>query len=123
MDYEYITQQAAKLGCTNIVKFSAELIWSLFNLRLPLCHEFKSEQKTLLFAKNLIVNNAGYTDGSLFPGLFDSAKDRMVYYLNTYIYPTPIEFSVVNLNKNLFFVYYIIRLIRIFYKGIANLLK
>lgn len=123
MDYEYITRQAAKLGCTNIVTFSAELIWCLFNVRLHVCHDLKPEQKTLLFAKNLVVNNTGHSAGSLFPDLFDSAKDRIIYYLNTYIYPTPIEFSVVNLNKYLFFVYYIIRLIRMFYKGIAKLLN
>ena len=110
IDYRYVLQEAKKLGCINIVAFSIGLINNLFNLDIPLVH-LESKIKNNLPKKRLSLitsifntyknNNKSYV--SIIPEQFDSYSDRACFYINKYIYPTPIELSFIQLNRRWFF--------------------
>ena len=127
MDYDYIAGEAEKLNCRKVLALSIGMINNLFNLEIPLANigmKFKNkitDQQILLITTFFKLDDIKAGD-SLFPKLFDSYKDKINFYVNNYIYPTPIEFSLINLNKNVFFFYYLIRVVRIIYRGIKGII-
>ncbi|NIP37872.1 MAG: hypothetical protein GWM89_02195 [Candidatus Dadabacteria bacterium] len=124
MDYDYLSGEARRLGCVNILNYTGSLINSLFNLSLPLknCKQF-TQNGCLIAEKIFNSNSRGLSDTSLFPHIFDSRRDRLRFYINNYVYPTPIEFSIIKLNGSLFFLYYLIRVIRMFFRGFKSLVN
>jgi len=128
MDYDYIISEAERLNCINILAFSVTLINNLFNLEIPLSssidfkfkNKFSGQQISLITTIFKLDNNKAVD--SLFPKLFDSYKDKTKFYIDNYIYPTPIEFSLIKLNSRFFFFYYLIRVVRIIYRGIKGII-
>ena len=103
MDYDYITSEAERLNCMNVLALSVSLIDNLFNLEIPLnssidfkCnYKFSEQEKSLIGTIFELGNYNNKIGNSLFPKLFDSYKDKTKFYINNYIYPTPIEFSLI----------------------------
>ena len=130
MDYDYIISEAERLNCINILAFSVTLINNLFNLEIPLSssidlkcnYKFSEQGKSLIGTIFELGNYNNKIGNSLFPKLFDSYKDKTKFYINNYIYPSPIELSLIKLNSKLFFLYYIIRIFRIIYRGIKSII-
>ena len=130
MDYDYIISEAKKLNCINILALSVSLINNLFNLEIPLSssinlkykNKISEQEKSLITTIFKLDNDYNSIADSLIPKIFNSNSDKLKFYVNNYIYPTPIEFSLINLNKNVFFFYYLIRVVRIIYRGIKGII-
>lgn len=128
IDYEYIMEESDDIGCKSMTAFSLGSLKNLFNLDIPeikigLKANKRIEDKRLSLVSYIFrhqINN--HKSVSIIPELFDSYADKAYYYLNKYIYPTPIELSMVNLSKRWFFLYFLIRIIRIVYRGIVRII-
>ena len=131
IDYNYIIHEAEKLKCLNILAFSIGLINNLFNLEIALDNDLNYKSKNKLSAQETAILNRIFkldnynnqTGDSLFPKMLNSNRDKLKFYVYNYIYPTPIEFSLINLNRRLFFLYYLIRAVRMVYKWIIRTIK
>jgi len=131
MDYDYIISEAKKLNCINILALSVSLINNLFNLEIPLSssinlkykNKISEQEKSLITTIFKLDNDYNSIVDSLIPKIFNSNSDKLKFYVNNYIYPTPIEFSLINFNNRLFFLYYFLRVMRIIYKGIIRTIK
>jgi hypothetical protein len=131
IDYDYMIYEAKKLNCINVLAYGLGLINKLFNLRIILDKDLglKNENKISGQQLSLITtifeldNYNNKTEVSLFPEYFNSYKDKVNFYMNNYIYPTPIELSLINLGGRLFFLYYLIRAMRIVCRGMMRILK
>ena len=130
MDYDYIISEAERLNCMNVLALSVSLINNLFNLEIPLSssinhkykNKFSGQQISLITTIFKLDNDYNGIADSLIPKIFNSSSDKLKFYINNYIYPTPIEFSLINLNSRLFFFYYLIRVVRIIYRGIKGII-
>lgn len=58
-----------------------------------------------------------------FPFSMDSFRDKFLYFYNNYLSPTPLEFSIVRLNRSMFMLYYPLRMIRLFYRLCSQILS
>jgi hypothetical protein len=140
LDWENIQSLAGKFGTKRMLLLGIYLAHKLFDTQLPAAlsiqFQFDStleilfiEIKKRLFS---ILNAAGdsidetptsltWQDYFIYRQTITSTRDRVWYWIDTILTPTPLEWQIVTLPQPLFPLYYLIRSIRLFLKHVFRI--
>ncbi len=110
---------------------SLSLIKNIFRLETVSFNDLNLKNKyNISVHESAVINTIFKTDSfknrkgiSLVPNIFNTYGDKIQYYINNYIYPTPIELSFIDLNRRLFFLYYALRVLRMVYRGLIRAVR
>lgn len=130
LDWDFIINQSGHIATRKMLFLGLYLTYDLFNISLPeeIIKNIKKEPNMLELVeevKSKLWQNQDVKEGYITPKIYlktmDKLRDKIWFWFDTILTPTPIEWEIIKLPAFLFFVYYFIRLFRLILKYIFKL--
>jgi Uncharacterised nucleotidyltransferase len=142
LNWEYIDSLKDRFGTQRMLFLGLYLAHQLLDAQLPAALLVQLESDSTLAAMSMqikerlfkLLNARGdsikvvptsltWQDYFIYRQTITSRRDRVWYWIDTILTPTPLEWQIVTLPQPLFPLYYLIRLIRLTLKSIVRILK
>ena len=130
LNWHWLEENCHKIGTKKMFWLSLYLAHDLLATSLPqeILERLKADSKTTFLAqevREILFANKSYSIGSfpvenIYLQTMDSWRDKVWYWLDAIITPTPLEWQIISLPKWLFFIYYPIRLVRIVFRFVLR---
>ena len=130
LNWHWLEENCHRIGTKKMFWLSLYLAHDLLETPLPqeILVKLKADSKTSYLAqevKEILFADKSYAIGSfpvenIYLQTMDSWRDKVWYWLDAIVTPTPLEWQIISLPRWLFFLYYPMRLVRIVFRFLLN---
>ena len=130
LDWHWLEENCQRIGTKKMFWLSLYLAHDLLETPLPqeILERLKADSKTSYLSqevKEILFANKSYAIGSfpvenIYLQTMDSWRDKVWYWVDAIVTPTPLEWQIISLPRWLFFLYYPMRLVRIVFRFIIR---